>query len=65
MPEEKSNFKSGQGRRELNVEEKETITEIVEDEFFKISSFESDVTSLEKFMKWHEQTSPTLESENG
>jgi len=54
-------FQVRTGQRELNEEEKETISEIVEDEFFKISSFESDVTSLEKFMKWHEQTSPTLE----
>lgn len=49
------------GLRELKDAEKEKISEIVEDEFFKISSFESEVMSLEKVMKWHKETSPTLE----
>lgn len=49
------------GQRELSDDEKNEIADIVEDEFFKITSFEADVMSLEKFMKWHNQTSPTLE----
>ncbi|OJF95733.1 septum site-determining protein MinC [Alkalibacterium sp. 20] len=49
------------GQRELTDDEKNEMTDIVEDDYFKISSFESDVMSLDKFIKWHNQTSPSLE----
>lgn len=55
----KFHVKSGQ--RELTDEEKKVVSDIVEDEFFKISSFESEVMSLDKFMRWHNETSPSLE----
>lgn len=48
------------GNRELTTEEKAQILTIVEDDYFKIESFESDVVSIEKALKWHTETAPTL-----
>lgn len=49
------------GQRELTDAEKEKILEIVEDDYFKIASFESEVMSMEKCIEWHQEASPTLE----
>ena len=49
------------GQRALTENEKKEISDIVEDDYFRISSFEAEVMSLEKFMKWHDEISPTLE----
>ncbi|GEK91561.1 septum site-determining protein MinC [Alkalibacterium kapii] len=49
------------GLRELTDKEKNIIIEIVEDDYFKISSFESDVITREKCVRWQKEASPTLE----
>jgi septum site-determining protein MinC len=57
----KINFHVKTGQRELTDAEKEKVSAIVEDEYFKVSSFESEVLSLEKCLQWHKEASPTLE----
>ncbi len=52
------------GDRRLNEEEQKQIIQIVEDDYFKIDSFESNVVSIEKALEWHNQSSPTLEVRN-
>lgn len=49
------------GHRELTDAEKEVISGIIEDDYFKISSFESEVMSMEKCIQWKKETSPSLE----
>ncbi|MDN6194043.1 MAG: septum site-determining protein MinC, partial [Alkalibacterium sp.] len=49
------------GLRLLTEDEKEKIKEIVEDNLFEISSFESDVILMEKCLDWHKAASPKLE----
>jgi len=49
------------GHRELTDTEKEAIAEIIEDDYFKITSFESDVLTMEKCIQWQKETSPSLE----
>lgn len=49
------------GKRELTDDEKNEISDIVEDDFFRISSFEAEVMSLDKFLEWHNKVSPSLE----
>ncbi|MER2064013.1 MAG: septum site-determining protein MinC [Alkalibacterium sp.] len=49
------------GQRELTDTEKNMIRDIIEDEFFKISSFESEVMSVEKCLTLQNEMFPTLE----
>ncbi|GAA0371316.1 septum site-determining protein MinC [Alkalibacterium iburiense] len=50
------------GKRELTNEEKAQLTEIIEDDHFKVHSFEAEVISVEKALKWHIESAPTLEA---
>lgn len=49
------------GRRELSPDEKEKVRSVLEDEFFKIVSFDADVLSFDQAEMLHQKTRPMLQ----
>lgn len=55
------NFYVKTGNRQLTAAEKKHIVDIIEDEHFTISSFQSDVILIDEVLKLHQASRPRLE----